>query len=153
MADGSSKKLYRLRPGAKHLVRDSGGVLRPLEQGGTQSFTDQVAHALRDKFEPVTGPPIEADPEDQTLDQYPDPSGELEAQGEAVEGDQATDEHPSPVNPTEYTVDELKGYIEDDEDPWSPEDLEALAKAEAAAGDRSGVLKAVTKRIKQLSGE
>lgn len=151
MADG--KKLYRLRPGAKYLVRDSGGVLGPLEQGGTQSFTDQVAHALRDKFEPVTGPPVEVDTEDQTLDQYPDPSGELEAEGEAVDGDQDADDPASPVNPAEYTVDELKGYIEDDEDPWSPEDLEALAKAEAADGNRAGVLKAVTKRIKQLSKE
>lgn len=152
MADGS--KLYRLRPGAKHLVRDSGGVLRPLEQGGEMELTDQVAHSLRDKFEPVTGPHLEADPEDQTLDQYPDPSGELEAQGEAVVGDQGNDEVTSPVNPAEYSVTELKDYINDDDDPWSPEDLEALAKAESADGSpRSGVLNAVTKRIAQLSKE
>ena len=165
MAD--STKLYRLRDGAKYLVRNPAGVLRPLEQGGTMAFTDQVALALRDKFEPVTGPPIEVDPVDHTLDQDPDPSSTDGDEGAAVEGDQGTDdeagpdavpptdpdEHESPVNPTEYTVDELKAYIEDDDDPWSPEDLEALAKAEAAAGDRSGVLKAITKRIAHLSEE
>jgi hypothetical protein len=164
MAD--STKLYRLRDGAKYLVRNKAGVLRPLEQGGTMAFTDQVAHNLRDKFVPVTGPPVEVDPVDHTLDNQPDPSVVEGGEGEAVEGDQGTDdeagpdavegdpgEPESPVNPTEYTVDELKAYIVDDEDPWSPEDLEALAKAESAAGDRTGVLTAITKRITQLSQE
>jgi hypothetical protein len=163
MAD--STKLYRLRDGAKYLVRNPAGVLRPLEQGGTRAFTDQVAHALRDKFVPVTGPPLAVDQENQTLDTPPDPSAVEGGEGEAVVGDQGTDDQPgpdavppgdpdlheSPVNPTEYTVDELKAYIEDDDEPWSPEDLEALAAAEAAEGNRAGVLKAVFKRITHLA--
>jgi hypothetical protein len=151
MAD--STKLYRLRDGAKYLVRNKAGVLRPLEQGGTMAFTDQVAHNLRDKFVPVTGPPVEVDPVNHTLDNQPDPSAVEGGEGEAVVGDQGDGEVASPVNPAEYTVDELKAYIVDDEDPWSPEDLEALAKAESAAGDRTGVLTAITKRITQLSQE
>lgn len=157
MAD--STKLYRLRDGAKYLVRNKAGVLRPLEQGGTQAFTDSVAHALRDKFVPVTGPPVEVDQVDQTLDQVPDPSAVEGGEGEAVEGDQALDhatvpdEVASPVNPAEYTVDELKAYIVDDEDPWSPEDLEALGKAEKAEGNRTGVHTAIVKRIAHLLSE
>ncbi len=161
MADS---KLYRLRDGAKHLVprEDGTRALRPLEAGGVLELTDMQARNWADKFEPVDGRPDQASaPEDQTLDQEPDPSDDPGVEGVTDKGTEGTDdlalvggtveEDPSPVDPVEYTAKELILFVKEDEDPWSAEQLEALAATEAAGGNRSSVLEAITKRVAQLS--
>lgn len=160
MADS---KLYRLREGAKHLVprHDGTRALRPLEAGSTIELNARQAESLADKFEPVDGPAVaQPAPVNQTLDQDPDPSTSDDQEPEQVDGDLGypdpaaiLDQVTSPVDPSEYTVDELKAYIVDPSDPWTCEDLEALAKAEGLGDNRTGVRTAITKRIAHLSKE
>ncbi len=165
MAD--SKTLYRLRDGAKHLVPVHAGTraLRPLKAGETVELTPAQVINWRDKFEPVDGTPDQAPaPPDQTLDPASDPSDVPGSEGKPDQGTQGTDDSvlvggtdagvagdPSPVVPTDYTAKELIGFVGEDVDPWDAEQLEALAAAEAAGGNRGTVLAAITKRVAQLS--